>query len=120
MSDDPEIGKSIQIGNIKTNYHDVGEGMPVLLLHGSGAGVTAWANWRGAIAEYAQAARVIAPDLLGFGYTEVPEDFSYRFMDSWVDQIIELMDALAVPQADLVGNSFGGFFQIHRIFALMS
>ena len=42
----PEIGQSIQTGAIVTNYHDIGIGEPVLLLHGSGPGVSAWANWR--------------------------------------------------------------------------
>ena len=31
----PEIGKSIQVGNIKTNYHEAGSGEPVILIHGS-------------------------------------------------------------------------------------
>src|SRR3546814_5520918 len=42
----PEIGKTFVADGIKTNYHDTGEGRPVLLVHGSGPGVTAWANWR--------------------------------------------------------------------------
>ena len=46
MSHNPEIGKSIDAGGVKTNYHDLGEGRPVILIHGSGPGVTAWANWR--------------------------------------------------------------------------
>ena len=52
--------------------------------------------------------RVIAPDLVGFGYTETPADFEFRFMDSWVDQIIALMDGLGIAKAHVVGNSFGG------------
>ena len=42
----PEIGKSITAGGVKTNYHDEGNGFPTILIHGSGPGVTAWANWR--------------------------------------------------------------------------
>jgi 2-hydroxymuconate-semialdehyde hydrolase len=109
MSDqNPEIGKSIQTGSYKTNYHDQGSGAPVVMLHGSGAGVTGWANWRGQIPMLSQKLRVIAPDLIGFGYTERPEGFSYRFMDSWVDQVLALLDALKIDKAHLVGNSFGG------------
>jgi 2-hydroxymuconate-semialdehyde hydrolase len=109
MSDEnPEIGKSIQTGRYKTNYHDQGSGAPVVMLHGSGAGVTGWANWRGQIPALSPKFRVIAPDLIGFGYTERPEGFSYRFMDSWVDQVLALLDALRIDKAHLVGNSFGG------------
>src|SRR3546814_17262583 len=66
----PEIGKSLVVDGSLTNYHDVGEGAPVLLIHGSGPGVTAWANWRLNIPELAKRFRVIAPDMFGFGYSD--------------------------------------------------
>lgn len=103
----PEIGRSIVAAGLRTNYHDVGEGFPLLMLHGSGPGVSAWANWRLVMPELAQASRVIAPDLAGFGFSERPEGYQYS-MDHWVDQAVGLLDALEIPQADLVGNSFGG------------
>lgn len=61
----PEIARSIVASGIRTNYHDQGQGHSVLLVHGSGPGVSAWANWRLAIPELAKQARVIAPDLVG-------------------------------------------------------
>jgi 2-hydroxymuconate-semialdehyde hydrolase len=103
----PEIGLSIQAGALKTNYHDVGQGFPVLMIHGSGPGVSAWANWRLVIPELAQSQRVIAPDMVGFGFTERPAGFVYG-MDAWVQQAVDFLDALGIAQADLVGNSFGG------------
>lgn len=108
MDMNPEIANRITIGSITTNYHDQGQGFPVTLLHGSGAGVTAWANWRGAIPELATNRRVIAPDLVGFGYTDAPADIEFRLMDTWVEQIIGLLDALDIERTDLIGNSFGG------------
>ena len=45
-TESPEIGATIEASGLATNYHDVGQGRPVVLLHGSGPGVTAWANWR--------------------------------------------------------------------------
>ena len=59
MSANPEIASSIQTGAFKTNYHDVGEGAPVFLIHGSGPGVTAWANWRLVIPELAKQFRAL-------------------------------------------------------------
>ena len=38
--DRPEIGKSLVVDGSATNYHDMGDGSPVLLIHGSGPGVT--------------------------------------------------------------------------------
>ncbi|MEQ8388080.1 MAG: alpha/beta fold hydrolase [Alphaproteobacteria bacterium] len=107
QNDNPEIGKFIQAAGIETNYHDLGSGAPLLLLHGSGPGVSAFANWRLNMNELAENARVIAPDMVGFGFTERPENVTYS-MENWVAHAIGLMDALGLDQVDVVGNSFGG------------
>jgi len=103
----PEIAQSVLAAGIRTNVHDVGSGPPVLLIHGSGPGVSAWANWRLVMPELAKRARVIAPDMVGFGFTERPAGQRYD-MDTWVAQAVGLLDALDIERADLVGNSFGG------------
>jgi 2-hydroxymuconate-semialdehyde hydrolase len=103
----PEIGKSVVAAGIQTNYHDVGEGYPVILVHGSGPGVTAYANWRPNIPYLSQFYRVIAPDMVGFGYTEQPDGYEFS-LDNWVQHIIGVMDALNIQKAHIVGNSFGG------------
>ena len=71
-----EIGKAAETCGFLTNFHDEGEGQPVVLLHGSGAGVSAWANWRNLIPRLSKNYRVIAPDLVGFGFTRTPEELS--------------------------------------------
>lgn len=110
-SSTPEIGRSILAAGIRTNLHDAGEGTAgastVLLIHGSGPGVTAWANWRLTIPELAKRSRVLAPDLVGFGYTERPDGIQYG-LDAWVTHAVGVLDALDVERADVVGNSFGG------------
>lgn len=103
----PEIAKSVVASGIRTNVHDLGSGAPVLMIHGSGPGVSGWANWRLAMPVLAQQARVIVPDMVGFGYTDRPANQRYD-MDTWVAQAIGVLDALDVEQTDLVGNSFGG------------
>ncbi len=103
----PEIAGSVMAAGIRTNVHDVGSGHPVLLIHGSGPGVSAWANWRLVMPELAQQARVIAPDMVGFGFTERPEGQPYN-MEAWVAQAVGVLDALGIEKTDLVGNSFGG------------
>lgn len=103
----PEVANSVQVGDCMINYHDRGQGDPILLIHGSGPGVTAWANWRGVIPPLAQRARVIAPDMLGFGYTRCPMDRPLD-QDAWVAQLVGLLDALGIANVSIVGNSFGG------------
>lgn len=106
--DSPEIGREITAAGYRTNVHDQGEGsFPVMMIHGSGPGVTAWANWRLVIPELAKNRRVVAPDMLGFGYSERPDDQIYN-RERWVKHAIGVMDELGLQQVDLVGNSFGG------------
>ena len=103
----PEVAKSIIAAGIRTNLHDIGAGPPVMLIHGSGPGVSAWANWRLVMPELAKRSRVVAPDMVGFGFTDRPVDQRYD-MDSWIAQAIGVLDALGIVRTDLVGNSFGG------------
>lgn len=103
----PEIGRSIVAGGLRTNYHDMGSGSPVVLIHGSGPGVSAWANWRLALPVLGRTRRAIAPDMAGFGYTDRPPGIRYT-LDQWVQQAVGFLDALDLERVDLVGNSFGG------------
>jgi pimeloyl-ACP methyl ester carboxylesterase len=103
----PEIDRSVIAAGLKTNYLEAGEGEPVILIHGSGPGVTAYANWRLSIPVLAKKYRVLAPDIAGFGYTERKSDTPYN-LDFWVHHLIEWMDAVGIKKARFVGNSFGG------------
>lgn len=107
MNQNPEIANTLTIDGLKVNYHDQGEGEPLLLIHGSGPGVSAWANWRLNMPVFAASHRVIAPDMQGFGYSDPAPNQQYS-LDQWVKQLLGLMDALALPSVTLVGNSFGG------------
>lgn len=106
-SSNPEIGLTVNVGGIETNCLVGGDGAPVMLLHGSGPGVTAYANWRLLLPRLTERFRVVAPDIVGFGYTARPADFDYS-LDAWVAFTIRLLDALGIERAHLVGNSFGG------------
>ena len=103
----PEIGKSVLAGGLLTNYLEEGSGPPLILIHGSGPGVTAYANWRLTIPKLAKHFSVVAPDMAGFGYTERKAGTQYN-LDMWVNHILAFMDALQIPKAGFIGNSFGG------------
>jgi pimeloyl-ACP methyl ester carboxylesterase len=102
-----EIGRTVAVHGVATNYHDQGAGAPVLLIHGSGPGVSAWANWRAVLPRLSRRLRVVAPDLLGFGYTERPPGLRYG-PDVWLDHLLGFLDALDLPRVSVVGNSLGG------------
>lgn len=105
--ENPELGKTVQAAGIATNYIESGSGAPVLLIHGSGPGVTAYANWRFTIPALADRFHVFAPDMAGFGYTERKPGVRYD-LDFWIDHLRGCLDAWGVERAHLVGNSFGG------------
>lgn len=102
-----ELAKSVRTGSFKTNYHDVGGGFPVTLLHGSGPGASAWANWNKLFTLLKDDFRLIAPDLSGFGFTERVKG-RVETMDGWAEQIVDLLDALGIEKTNLAGSSFGG------------
>ena len=106
-SDSPELGSTIIANGIATNVHVHGTGDALLLLHGSGPGVTAWANWRLTIPSLAEHFQVIAPDIVGFGFTDRPSDVTYD-LSTWTAHAIGVLDALGIERAHVVGNSFGG------------
>jgi pimeloyl-ACP methyl ester carboxylesterase len=107
-TDNPAIGQDALANGIRTNYLESGSGGDdVVLVHGSGPGVTSYANWRLVLPELGKDFHCVAPDMVGFGYSERPENPSYS-VQTWADQTVGVMDALGINQAHLIGNSFGG------------
>lgn len=107
MNTNPDIGQSIRTGEVVTNHHDVGQGDAVLLIHGSGPGVSAWANWRLTLSALAPRFRCLAPDMAGFGYSTVPDGYGFT-RQNWLEQLIAFLDAKGITKAHVIGNSFGG------------
>ena len=99
--------KTIDAGGIETSSLEAGSGETVLMLHGSGPGVSALANWQHNIPTLAQRFHVLAPDIVGFGTTERPEDIVYS-LRTWTDHVWAFMDARGVEKARVIGNSLGG------------
>lgn len=107
-TENPAIGKDIEANGIRTNYLEAGSsGDTVVLVHGSGPGVTAYANWRGVLPALGEHFRCFAPDMVGFGYSERPDGITYG-LDVWADQTLGFLDAMGIEKAHLIGNSFGG------------
>lgn len=107
MSDITATAQTIIAADHRTNVHRAGNGAPVALLHGSGAGVSAWANFSGIIDPLSQQFDVIAPDIAGFGQSELKPDIDYNIM-LWVSHFVGILDALDIDKVSVVGNSFGG------------
>src|ERR1700730_4948247 len=99
--------RTIDAAGIETSYLEAGAGDPVIMLHGSGPGVSALANWQHNIPMLSQRFRVLAPDIVGFGATERPDDIVYA-LRAWTDHVWAFLDAHGIDNTAIVGNSLGG------------
>jgi len=99
--------RHVNAGGIQTSYLEAGSGDPVLMLHGSGPGVSGTANWRYNIPPLAEKFRVLAPDIVGFGATDRPADIVYS-LRAWTDHMWRFLDAHGIEKTAIVGNSLGG------------
>lgn len=85
------------------NTIDVGQGPPILFVHGlSGC----WANWLEQMAVFADHHRVLAVDLPGFGHS--PGRAGESSMPGYAQLLEELLSGLGIESATVVGNSMGG------------
>lgn len=99
----PVAQKEVVAGTIKTTYLCCGEGEPVVLLHGAGAGAVTWSK---SIALLSQYFHVIAPDIVGYGESDKPDaPYDRHYFASWLKQFLS---ALHIDKAHIVGLSQGG------------
>ena len=94
----------VDAGGLRTHVATAGDGPPVVLLHGW---PQHWYLWRDVIPLVAPHARVIAPDLRGFGWTDVPRD-GYEKAQLMRD-VIALLDELGIDKVTLAGHDWGGY-----------
>jgi len=106
-TDELQAGREIDVAGVRTHVHEAGDGPPLLLLHGSGPGVSAWANWRLVMGRFAERFHVIAPDQIGFGDTAPAPDGRYG-RECWTRHALAVMDELGVERFSVLGNSMGG------------
>jgi 2-hydroxymuconate-semialdehyde hydrolase len=107
MSTALEAGASIEVDGVRTHYHEAGSGPTLVLLHGSGPGVSAWANWRLLLPRLAERFHVVAYDQLGFNRTQ-PAAGARFGREAWTRHGLAFLDAIGVDRFDVVGNSMGG------------
>ncbi len=88
----------------ETHILDVGEGDVFLLVHGSSGSI---ADWQETVAyPLAESYRVVAFDSYGFGLSERNDAFEYGH-PLWTQQALEVLDALEIERAVVVGHSAG-------------
>ena len=88
----------------RMHYLDVGTGETLLFLHGN----PTWSfYWRNLIHEYSSRYRCIAPDHVGMGLSDKPQEYKYQ-LEQHVENMVQLITALDLHDITLVVHDWGG------------
>ena len=113
MNSNPVASKSIDVLDATMRYVDLGEGDPIIFLHGNPESSYVWRN---VIPHVAGLGRVLAPDLIGFGQSSKSPTKSYKFKDhvKYLDAWFEHLDL--TRDVTLVVHDWGSALGFHRTF----
>ena len=95
-------------GEYDVHYHEAGDGPPLVMLHGSGPGVSGWSNFKGNLPVLAERFRTIVPDMPGFGRSG-RRQYEQAYPRVAADSVRFLLDQLGIERTSLLGNSMGGY-----------
>ena len=94
--------KRIQIQDIEIAFEEIGDGNPILLIHGMGGSIV----WEDVTVQLSSFAKVYTIDLPGFGFSDKPK-LNYS-VDFYVDIIYKFLNKLEIKKINIIGLSFGG------------
>ena len=94
-----------QVNGIKMHYAELGSGPLVVLVHGF---PESWYSWRHQLPALADAGfHVVAPDMRGYGQTDVPPEIASYTILHLVGDVAGLVESLGEKQAIIVGHDWG-------------
>ena len=109
---DPHPRKRVAVLDTEMSYVDVGEGEPIVFLHGN---PTSSYLWRNIIPHVSDIGRCLAPDLVGMGQSGPSPTYSYRFVDH-ARYLDAWFDAMNLSNAILVVHDWGSALGFHRAY----
>ena len=97
----------IDVDGIRVHYQEAGDrhAPALILIHGFASSTLVWSKVFLRLAEAGY--RVIAPDMLGYGYSAKPKNGEYTIAGQ-AKLLTRLLDALGIPRAIFIGCSYGG------------
>ena len=101
-----DYSRFVDVDGVRVHYQEAGdaEGPPLILIHGFATSNLVWSK---VFLDFAAGGfRVIAPDLLGYGYSDKPRDLDYTIARQ-AEMVVNFMKQLGVERAVLVGSSYG-------------
>src|SRR5689334_16563490 len=100
-------GKVSSVDGKPIYYLDIGNGEPLVLIHGGGPGASGWSNYNRNVNALGAKYRLIIPDLPGYGRSDKSPITVPRY-GAYAKAINGLLDNLGISNAHVVGNSLGG------------
>ena len=89
---------------LRFHVAEAGAGEPIVLVHGW---PQHWWAWRKVVPLLAPHARLVMPDLRGFGWSDAPPDGYDK--QTLADDVLAVLDALELPRVRIVGHDWGGW-----------
>ena len=102
-----DYSRFIEVDGLRIHYQEAGrtDAPVVILIHGFASSNLVWSK---VLLELAEAGfRVVAPDLLGYGYSGKPKELDYTITRQ-SQMVVGLMRQLEIDSAVLIGSSYGG------------
>ncbi|HEU4508090.1 MAG TPA: alpha/beta hydrolase [Pyrinomonadaceae bacterium] len=103
----PDHSRFIDVDGVRVHYQEAGdpEAPALVLIHGFASSTLVWSKVFLRLAS--EGFRVIAVDMLGFGYSAKPKNGEYT-IGGQSKLLTRLLDQLAIPRAVFIGSSYGG------------
>ncbi len=100
----PFSSHSLQLDGLRYHYLDEGRGQTLLMLHGN----PTWSfYWRNLILAFRDRYRVVAPDHIGCGLSDKPQDYPYC-LEQHISNVVRLIEQLDLSQITLMLHDWGG------------
>jgi 2-hydroxy-6-oxo-6-(2'-carboxyphenyl)-hexa-2,4-dienoate hydrolase len=101
--------KFVDVNGIRTRYYEMGQGEPIVLVHGGGwSGHSSANTWSKNIPGLARRFHVYAPDKIGSGMTDNPKQDKDYSLQGEIDHLYQFILTLKLGKVHLVGSSRGG------------
>jgi len=94
----------VEVDGTFVHYVDEGDGIPIILLHGTGASLHTWDLWAERLKDKYRVLRITLP---GFGLSGPRSDKKYKIKD-YVNLLESFVEKIGVKKFYLAGNSLGG------------
>jgi pimeloyl-ACP methyl ester carboxylesterase len=105
-------GSYVEVAGTNVHHFDMGEGRPLVLVHGGGLTSSAPLNWGAVLNRFAEHCRVVALDQPGFGFTEPRGERDY-YPSERASFLVEFIETLGLDDVAVVGNSTGSTIASH-------